>query len=65
MIARDFIQLDFKTSRFIEISRFDKIVADVHPMWCESEPEVDTVGIDVEIIRVRIKNASFGYDLTI
>ena len=26
----------------------DKIVADVHHLWCDSEPEVDTGGIYVE-----------------
>ena len=33
-------------------------------MHLELEPGEDTVGIYVENMRVRIENASFGYDLT-
>ena len=40
-----------------------KNVADVPHLWSDSKPGVDTVGIYVEIMRVRIENASFGYDL--
>ena len=41
----------------------DRIVADVTHQRSDSEPTVDTVGIYVRIILVRIENAAFGHDL--
>ena len=48
-----------------DLQDFDEIVADLTHQWSDSEPEVDTVGINVKIVMVRIENASFGYDLII
>ena len=64
MTPRDVITLNFKKSILIEILISDKIVADLTHQWSDSEPEVDTVGIYVKIIMVRIEKAAFGYDLT-
>ena len=43
---------------------FNKIMADGHHRWSDSKPGVDTLECTSNVIKTRIENPSFGYDLT-
>ena len=42
------MKLDFKSHFSQDSQDFDKIVVDGQHRWCDSEPEVDTLGIYIE-----------------
>ena len=65
MTPRDFMKLDFKKFVFQEFQDFQKIVEIWYLHFSDSEPVVDTVGINVKINMVDVENSSFKCELII